>query len=139
MSITEVTTPFFLSEEAKVLAKSTVEELIRSGQYSLSSDGAMPEEVREFVEMLSAVAEGQAVSAFSRRSELTTRQAAEILGVSEPFMIGLLDSDKLPSRKTDSQYRVLLDDVLEYQEETSKKRLEAVDELVRESKRLNLY
>ncbi len=139
MSITEVTTPFFLSEEAKVLAKSTVEELIRSGQYSLSSDGAMPEEVREFVEMLNAVAEGQAVSAFSRRSELTTRQAAEILGVSEPFMIGLLDSGKRHSRKDDSQNRVLLEDVLAYQEETSKKRLEAVDDLVRESQRLNLY
>lgn len=139
MSITEVTTPFFLSEEARVLAKSTVEELIRSGQYSLNSDGAMPEAVREFIEMLNAVAEGQAVSAFSRRSELTSRQAAEILGVSEPFMVKLLESGDLPSRKIDSQYRVLLDDVLAFQDDTSKKRLEAVDELVRESQRLNLY
>lgn len=139
MAITEVTTPFFLSEEARILAKSAVEELIRSGQYSLSSDGSTPEDVREFIEMLNAVVEGQAVSVFSRQSELTTRQAAEILGVSEPFMVKLLDSKELPSRKIDSQYRVLLDDILKYQEETAEKRLESVDELVRESQRLSLY
>lgn len=72
-------------------------------------------------------------------AELTTHQAADILGVSELSFVKLVESGEISSQKINSQYRVSLNAVLTYQEKMVTKRLATVDELVRESQRLNLY
>ena len=144
MSILDVTTPryfadpCFLSEENQLLAKSVAESIIRSG--TDESVRSLPPVVQEIiVDTLRMVGGGHAVVGIPLQTELTLPQAAEFLGVSEPFLLNLLDSGKIASRTANGQPFTLLQDVLEYKQERKRRRLEAVDELVKESQRLDLY
>ena len=144
MSILDVATPrsftdpCFLSVENQSLAKSVAESI---AQYGIDeSVRSLPPVVREIiVDTLRMVGGGQAVAGIPLQTELTPPQAAEFLGVSEPLFLDLLDSGKIASRKVGDRSFTLLQDVLEYKQDRKRRRLEAVDELVRESQRLDLY
>jgi len=64
--------------------------------------------------MLKEMAAGRAVTIVPINAEITTQQAAEILHVSRPFVVGLIDKSTLPARMVGAHRRVLLDDVLAY-------------------------
>jgi excisionase family DNA binding protein len=64
-----------------------------------------------------ALSQGLAVSIVPQAHVLTTQQAAEILGMSRPTLVRLLESDALPFQKIGTHRRLLLDDVLRYREE----------------------
>jgi len=81
----------------------------------------------------------QDIALFPMSSELTAAQAAELLGVTESFLLGLLDSGKIASRNVDGKPLTLLQDVLAYKQERKRRRLETVDGLVTESQQLGLY
>jgi excisionase family DNA binding protein len=66
-------------------------------------------------------------------SELTTKQAAELLGVSRPFLIVILESGAIPYRKIGRRRRVLMKDVLAYKKTMQVNRRAALDELVKAS------
>jgi len=132
------TDPCFLPEEGRSMAKSAAETIARSG--TEESVRFLPPELQEIiVDTLRMVAEGQAVAGIPLQTELTSSQAAEFLGVSESFLLDLLGSGKIASRKVDGEPLTLLQDVLEYKQERKRRRLETVDELVRDSQRMGLY
>ncbi len=54
--------------------------------------------------------------------ELTTQQAANMLGVSRPFLIGLLNSSEMPHHKTGTHRRIYLKDLLAYRDQRDQKR-----------------
>lgn len=85
------------------------------------------------------MAQGKAVDVVSLETELSTQQAADLLSVSRPFVVKLLDEGILPHRLVGSHRRVLLKDVLEYKEQTKRKRREALRELTELSQELGLY
>ena len=89
-------------------------------------------------EMLSVMAEGQAVTVVPVQTELTTQQAAEVLGVSRPFLTKLLDSGEIPHRLVGTHRRVMLHDILEYRRQTNRNRETALEELAAEAQKLNL-
>ncbi|MCL2118681.1 MAG: helix-turn-helix domain-containing protein [Planctomycetaceae bacterium] len=89
-------------------------------------------------EMLSVMAEGQAVTVVPVQTELTTQQAAEVLGVSRPFLIKLLDGGEIPHRLVGTHRRVLLNDVLEYRRQTDRNRETTLEKLAAEAQKLNL-
>lgn len=91
------------------------------------------------VEALEATAEGK--SAFLLRSpeDLTTEQAAAILGVSRPTAIRWVEAGKLPARIVGTHRRLSLGDVLAYREVTAAKSHAALDEMTREAEELGLY
>jgi len=86
--------------------------------------------VTVIMDILGKMAAGKGVTITPQNPELTTEQAAEILNVSRPYLIKLLEEDQIPYRKVGTHRRVLLEDVLNYRAEIHKQREAALDEMV---------
>ncbi len=89
--------------------------------------------------ILKEMSQGNAVSVVSLEAELTTQQAADLLNVSRPFVVKLLDDGVLPHRMVGSHRRVQLKEVLEYKQRTMEQRREALRELTQLSQEMGLY
>jgi excisionase family DNA binding protein len=85
------------------------------------------------------LAQGRAITLVSGEQELTTQQAADILNVSRPYLIKLLDQGDIPYTMTGSHRRVRLDDLMSYKQIRDRERREALDRLVRISEEFGLY
>ena len=94
--------------------------------------------IRHLFEILEAVTEGSAVSVTPHTAELTTQQAADLLGVSRPFLIKQLEAGAVPFRKVGSHRRVRMSDLLAYKRATDRRRDEVLDELVDQAQDLDL-
>ena len=70
--------------------------------------------VRLLQESLHELGQGHAVRLLPQAVELTTQQAAEMLGVSRPFLVKLLESGQMPYRKVGTHRRVLSSDLVAY-------------------------
>lgn len=98
-------------------------------------DGELAESVVRFLEV---VASG-VVEVTALPPELTTGQAADLLGVSRPTVVALVDKGVLPSSRVGTHRRLKTSDVLAYREQARRDRREALDEVVRISDELGLY
>ena len=79
--------------------------------------------------ILSEVAGGNAVTAVPIRTKLSTNQAAEILNVSRPYLIGLLERGAIPHHPVGTHRRVKLNDLLNYKSQSDVDRDRIMDEL----------
>lgn len=87
---------------------------------------------------LEFIAEGQPVAVVPVEDEIGTQEAAGMLKVSRPYLVKLLDSNALPSRKVGVQRRVKIQDVLDYKAREKEARIKVLEELAAEGQRLNL-
>jgi excisionase family DNA binding protein len=85
--------------------------------------------------VLSEMSQGNAISLIPRHQELSTQEAASLLNVSRPFLVGLLEKGEIPHHKVGSHRRVRLEDVLAYKENVDRQRIDALDRLTELSQR----
>ena len=90
-------------------------------------------------DILQAMAAGQGITLIPQHAELTTVEAANILNVSRPYLIKLLEAGEIPFHKVGRHRRVFMDDLMKYMEESDKKSRVAMGELVTLSEELGLY
>lgn len=94
--------------------------------------------VQLLVHLLAQMAEGNAVTLMPIHAELTTQQAAELLGVSRPFLVKELDAGKLQFRKVGTHRRVLFVELMRYKDAMDAKRHETLDELTKQAQELRM-
>jgi excisionase family DNA binding protein len=90
------------------------------------------------LDMLSQLASGHAVTIVPVHAELTTQQAADLLNVSRPFLISLLEQGKIAFRRVGNHRRIRFDDLIQYRRTQQQESKAAMADLAAEAQRLNL-
>lgn len=94
--------------------------------------------LRLLVDILSELADGNAVKVVPVHAELTTQEAADLLNVSRPHLIKLLESGELPYHKTGKHRRVRFDDLMRYRAKRDAASERAMGELARQAQELRM-
>ena len=90
-------------------------------------------------QVLGVLAQGRGVQIFPKDAELTTQQAADLLNVSRPYLIGLLESGQIRFRKVGRHRRITIEAFMEYKRQDDLERRATADELADLSQELDLY
>ena len=100
------------------------------GSNGESDDLILPGHVLQLLlDVLSEISKGNAISLIPHHQEVSTQEAANLLNVSRPFLVSLVEKGEIPFRKVGAHRRVLLTDVLAYKEKTDGLRTQALNEL----------
>jgi excisionase family DNA binding protein len=97
-----------------------------------------PGALRLFVDVLTQLGQGRAVTLLPQRAELTTQEVADYLNVSRPYVVGLIEQNKLPARKVGTRRRIAFEDLVRFEGQDRAKRRTALDELARIDQELGL-
>ena len=116
-----------------------------SARIQLLDDGKEAETVavpasalRLFLHLLTEMSQGNAVTLIPVHAELTTQQAADLLNVSRPYLVKLLDEGKIPCRTVGKYRRVRLYDLMAYKRKDDEARAKVLDQLTAEAQELGM-
>lgn len=88
--------------------------------------------------VLEHMANGKNITLFNSESELTTQQAADLLNVSRPHLVKVLENGEIPFTKVGRHRRIKSADLYAYSQKQQVNREEALDSLAKQAQDLNL-
>jgi excisionase family DNA binding protein len=94
--------------------------------------------LRLLLHTLTEMAQGNAVTLMPVPTELTTQQAADLLNVSRPYVVKLLDEGKIPHRTVGKYRRIRFDDLMAYKRKDDEARAKVLDQLTAEAQELGM-
>jgi excisionase family DNA binding protein len=80
-------------------------------------------------QLLGFLTNGQGVQIMPDNAMLTTQQAADLLNVSRPYLIGLLEAGAIPYKMVGTHRRIAFADLLEYKRNEDQHRRGVLDQL----------
>jgi excisionase family DNA binding protein len=133
-----------MESEQPILRK--IERILRHSECEpkiVGSDGEeipLPESLSALLgQIVSQLTHGNAVRVASIHEELTTQEAADILNVSRPYLIKLLEEGTIPFVKTGTHRRIRFNDLMEYKRYRDVERTRAINEIAQISQDAGLY
>jgi excisionase family DNA binding protein len=141
--------PITADEAEAVIAKKAAEKLVAVAEADQDitvhveggADIAVPlpaKAVKLMLNILRAMADRQPVSVIPHEAELTTKQVADFLNVSRPYVCKIIDDGKLKARLVNRHRRVKFSDVIAYEKSSQEDRYAALAEMAKEEKELGL-
>ena len=88
--------------------------------------------------ILADISRGNPVSVIPYKTELTTQQAANILNVSRPYLVKLLENGEINHHKVGTHRRIYVKDVIEYKAKIDSERSNTLDKLAELSQEIGM-
>ncbi|MCW9057841.1 MAG: excisionase family DNA-binding protein [Gammaproteobacteria bacterium] len=125
------------TELSKLLAR--IPEADRARVQLDGTDLILPRDVLALLrDILTEMAQGNAVTIVPTHAELTTQAAADILNVSRPHLIKLLEEGRIPFTLIGTHRRIRYQDLMDYKAERDRKSQEAMEELAKQAQDLGM-
>ena len=125
------------TELSKLLAR--IPEADRARVQLDGTDLILPRDVLALLrDILTEMAQGNAVTIVPTHAELTTQAAADILNVSRPHLIKLLEEGRIPFTLIGTHRRIRYQDLMAYKAERDRKSQEAMEELAKQAQDLDM-
>jgi excisionase family DNA binding protein len=113
-----------------------VPALIGSSGERIELPSTVYQVLRRVVELM---AQGQSITLVPDKQVVTTQRAADLLGMSRPFFVKLLETGAMAHHRVGNQRRVYLKDVLQFAKKRDDERQAALDRLTRDAFDAGLY
>ena len=140
------------SREDQQLAKSSMPEINRSKTIIRKRSGYVNIKIKEnrnffkvpkkamllLFEILDNMAMGKSITLIPSEAEVSTQQAADMLNVSRPHLVKLLEKGEIPFKKVGSHRRIQLKDLINYDKKIKQTRSDELDFIAEQAQDLNL-
>ena|ERR1035437_4713459 len=142
-SVEKARVPLAISEGDQKQVLELYQKIQRSRAKLVGPDGkaqSLPVSLYEFlVTLIADLCEGQSVAIVQNDAQLTTVEAAGMLGVSRQFLVKVLERDEIPHHMVGTHRRVYVRDLLAYKARRDGKRRQILDDLTRAEAEAGTY
>ena len=124
-----------LRDVGRVLRRGPAKLVGPKGEHAI-----LPEPLHDLLkDIVKSLADGHSLVLMPEEKQLTTQQAGELLGMSRPYLIRMLDAGEMPYNLVGKHRRIALRDVLTYAKRRSEARKSALDKMARDAYEAGLY